>query len=264
VIETSPGASASRQTIYRTARTEGWDGIVALPADAEGPESSTDFGVGGNIGCDWRRPKEAGMRLPDHIFSIVKALHAKNLALAHGDENDRRKLQKKIVETAVARHPSEGWGWKKSGTTNPPSKDAIANNKLGLPHLICWDCFNGATREPVQGDAIEIDGQVFIEVAGHDHLGDDVDVDVDDDSGDQAQPSSTALPSREEFLEALVWLDGVYREQLGRSRVDLEGIAAHIFGVFLPARLAGDSVVDAKKKVVKQINDILGRTDIHV
>jgi hypothetical protein len=211
------------------------------------------------------------MRLPDHIFSIVKLLHARHPDLARGDEQARRELQKKIVETAVARHPSEGWGWKKAGATNPPSKDAIANNKLLAPRLVCWDCFNGATREPVQGEAIVIDGQIFIDVTGHDHVGDEIDDRLgddreDDDRDDRVRPpAAPTLPATGEFLEALVWLDRVYREQLGRPKgVDLEGIAAHIYGVYLPARLAGDVVTDARKKAVQRINDILGRTDIHI
>jgi hypothetical protein len=210
------------------------------------------------------------MKLPDHIFSIVKLLHARNVELARGDDQARRQLQKKIVETAVARHPAEGWGWKKAGTTNPPSKDAIANNRLMAPSLVCWDCFNGSTREPVQGEEIVIDGQVFIEVAGHDHLadggGDGHEGDEREDEDDRVPPAPRpVLPGAGEFLEALVWLDGVYRDQLGRAKgVDLEGIAAHIFGVYLPARLAGDSAIDARKKAVTRINEILGRTDLHL
>jgi len=197
------------------------------------------------------------MRLPDHIFSLVKALHAKNLALALGDEDARRALQKKIVETAVARHPSEGWGWKKAGEGRPPSKDAIANNKLMPSHLICWDCFSGTTREPVQSESLQIDDQVFIEVTGVDHLIGQLIVDAD------VTPKIT-LPARDEFFTTLKWLDTLYREQLGRANgVDLEGIAAHIFDVYLNARLKGVSVNDAKNKVVKNINAILGRTDIH-
>ena len=202
------------------------------------------------------------MRLPDHVFSLVKALHAKNLALAQGDEDARRALQKKIVETVVARHPNQGWGWKKASETRPPSKDAIANNKLMTHHLLAWDCFNGTTREPVQGESEEIDGQVFIEVTGVDHLGIH---DDGDDEDEEVQPPRITLPARDEFFTTLKWLDTLYRQQLGRSNgVDLEGVAAHIFDVYLNARLTGASVADAKSKVVSNINGILGRTDIHV
>jgi hypothetical protein len=200
---------------------------------------------------------EGKMRLPNHVFSLVQALHARNLALANGDDSARRALQKKIVETVVARHPSQGWGWKKASDTRPPSKDAIANNKLMPAHLISWDCFNGTTREPVQGESELIDGQVFIEVTGIDHLGGIVEP-------LPSVPAPATLPPREEFFAALTWLDGLYREQLDRANgVDLEGIAAHMFDVYLNARLAGASVSDAKNEVVKQINAILDRTDIH-
>lgn len=199
------------------------------------------------------------MKLPDPIFSIVQALHARNLPLAKGDDDARRALQRLIVETVVARHPSQGWGWKKAGETRPPSKDAIANNKLMTGHLISFDCFDGASREPVQRESDLIDGQVFIEVTGVDHLG------TATTPGPPPPPPPAPKLDREEFVEALKWLDQLYREQLGRPNgVDLEGIAAHIFDVFLNARLTGASVSDAKERVVKQINHILQRTDIHV
>jgi len=194
------------------------------------------------------------MKLPDHIFSIVKAQHAANLTLANGDEQARRALQKKIVEAAVALHPTEGWGWKKAGSANPPSKDSIANNKLSPGHLLAWDCFDGTTRQPVQRESEVIDGQIFIE------MGDAGPVDGGD--GGHTIP---ALPDRAEFFAALQWLDALYREQLGRPNgVDLDGIAAHVFDVYLNSRLRGAAVQDAKSDVVRQINQILGRTNIHV
>ena len=75
-----------------------------------------------------------------------------------------------------------------------------------------------------------IDGQVFVDVVGFDHL-----------NGaalptPQPQPQHTSGPdpppsvSTAEFFEALQWLDKLYREQMGRANgVDLEGIAAHIY-----------------------------------
>jgi hypothetical protein len=203
------------------------------------------------------------MKLPDDVFSIVQALHARNLALAKGDDDARRALQKLIVETVVARHPSQGWGWKKAGEGRPPSKDGLANNKLMPGHLISWDCFDGASRAPVQRESDVIDGQVFIEVTGFDHLGPTPDPPPPPKK--PLQPPPTPKLDRDEFFAALVWLDKLYREQLGRANgVDLEGIAAHMFDVFLNARLTGASVSAAKEKVVEQINHIVGRRDIHV
>jgi hypothetical protein len=205
------------------------------------------------------------MKLPDHVFSILQALHAKNIALAKGDDDARRALQKLIVETVVARHPSQGWGWKKAGEGRPPSKDSIANNMLMPGHLISFDCFDGGSREPVQRESDMIDGQVFIAVTGVDHLAGSAPGPVSRPTGPAPGPAPALKLDREEFFEALKWLDQLYREQLGRpDGVDLEGIAAHIFDVFLNARLTGASVSAAKERVVKQINQILGRTDIHV
>jgi len=198
--------------------------------------------------------------LPDRIFAVVKALHAANPALASGDDDARRALQKKIVETAVARHPGEGWGWKRAGASRPPSKDAIANNKIQPGHLLSFDCFDGGTRQPVQRESETIDDQVFIEVQGVDHL-----VGTPVPTAGPTAASVSALPPRDEFFAALKWLDGVYREQMGRpAGVDLEGIAAHIFDVYLTERSHGSSPDRAKQRVVDQINSILGRTDIHV
>jgi hypothetical protein len=200
------------------------------------------------------------VKLPEQIFALVRALHAANLSLASGDDDQRRMLQKKIVETAAARHPGEGWGWKRAGESRPPSKDAIANNKIQPGHLLCWDCFDGGTRQPAQNDSELIDDQVFIELQGIDHLA-GVTIHIDGQSG---VPVSQ-LPSRDEFFAALTWLDGVYRFQIGReSGVDLEGIAAHIFDTYLTERARGTPVMGAKQRVVDRINSILGRTDIHV
>ena len=202
------------------------------------------------------------MKLPDHIFAVVRAVHAANLSLANGDDDQRRSLQKKIVETAVARFPGQGWGWKSAGQGRPPSKDAIANNKLQQGHLLGWDCFDGGTRQPAQRDAEMIDGQIFIELQGLDHL-DGIPIHGDDPGGGGGG-SVAQLPSRAEFFGALTWLDGVYRSQMGRTGVDLEGIAAHIFDVYLTERTHGKSPDGAKQRIVAGINAILGRTDIHV
>jgi hypothetical protein len=106
-----------------------------------------------------------------------------------------------------------------------------------------------------------IDDQVFMAVPGVDHLGPGPLPQIP-----TAQPRPQPLQvNRQEFLDALVWLDGVYRQQMGRAGgIDLEGIAAHVFDTYLGERMKGASVADAKGKVVRQINAILGRSDIHV
>ena len=203
------------------------------------------------------------MILPDRIFAIVSAVHARNAALASGDDDQRRSLQKMIVETVVKRCPGEGWGWKRADPGRPLSKDAIANNLLQPGHILAWDCCDGSTRLPVQRDSMLIDDQVFVDVVGFDHLNDVViplPLPQPDRPGRAASAVSTA-----EFFEALQWLDKLYREQMGRPNgVDLEGIAAHIYTLYIGERQRGASVADARGRVVKQIGDILGRTDLHV
>jgi hypothetical protein len=133
-------------------------------------------------------------------------------------------------------------------------------------HLVAWDCFNGATREPDRREFDAIDGQIFILLEGFDHLaGQRLDDPAAPASSPTPAPPRPALPDRGEFFSTLTWLDTLYRTQLGRhAGVDLEGIAAHVFDTYLQARLGGASVEDAKVAVVTRINDIVGRTDIHV
>jgi len=204
------------------------------------------------------------MILPDRIFAIVSAVHARNAALASGDDDQRRSLQKMIVETVVKRCPGEGWGWKRADPGRPLSKDAIANNLLQPGHILAWDCFDGSTRLPVQRDSMLIDDQVFVDVVGFDHLNDVV-IPLPLPQPDRPGVRAASAVSTAEFFEALQWLDKLYREQMGRPNgVDLEGIAAHIYTLYIGERQRGASVADARGRVVKQIGDILGRTDLHV
>ena len=210
------------------------------------------------------------MILPDRIFAVVSAIHARNAALASGDDDQRRSLQKMIVETVVNRFPGEGWGWKRADPGRPLSKDTIANNRMDPPHILAWDCFDGSTRLPVQRDSMLIDDQVFVDVVGFDHLGGGGGVPA---PGPVPQPQPRPMPapggraavSTEEFFDTLQWLDRFYREQLNRPNgVDLEGIAAHVYNLYISERQRGASIADARGRVVKQIGDILGRTDLHV
>jgi len=204
------------------------------------------------------------MILPDRVFAIVRALHERNLGLATGDDDARRSLQKMIVETVVNRHPGEGWGWKRADAGRPLSKDTIANNRLEPGHIVGWDCFDGTTRMPVQRESFPLDDQVFVEVVGVDHLIGAV-LPPRPQPQPQPTPQSRVVVSPEEFFDALRWLDNVYRVQLGRANgVDLEGVAAHVYNLYVGERQRGASIADAKGKVVKQIGDILSRTDLHV
>jgi hypothetical protein len=115
-------------------------------------------------------PGAPTMQLPESVQAIVNVLYGQNVALARGDDDQRRVLTKLIVEQVVFAHPGQGYGWKAASETRPPSKDGIARQVNG--QLIGWDLFNGGTREPNQRpESIDLTGQWFIQVAGVDHLG---------------------------------------------------------------------------------------------
>jgi len=118
-------------------------------------------------------------RLPDDVHAIVVALHAANLTLAKGSDDDRRALQQKICETVRARK-GPTWGWKSNhGVNVANAKDAIAELPLGAlllgqrQPLYIWDLFNGGTREPnrqpVMSEAHDVE-QFFVPVQPIDHL----------------------------------------------------------------------------------------------
>ena len=118
--------------------------------------------------------------LPDDVYAIVVALHARNLALANGSDDDRRAMQRKICETVRARKGVR-WGWKSNhGIGIANAKDAIAllpNFDPFTPNqrqpLYIWDLFNGGTRQPhAQPIMSEIAEQFFVPVEPVDHLAD--------------------------------------------------------------------------------------------
>lgn len=109
------------------------------------------------------------MRLPDKVQRIVDALYAQHKALADGDDDQRRSLAGMIAEQARFEMGPD-WGWKRAGEGRPPSKDAIAFK--GGPELIGWDLFNGSTRAPNRNpESMSLAGQIFIDVAPINHLG---------------------------------------------------------------------------------------------
>jgi hypothetical protein len=119
-------------------------------------------------------------RLPDDVHAIVVALHAANLTLAKGTDDQRRELQQKICETVCARKGPR-WVWKSNhGIGIANAKDAIAEIPEGdvftpnqRQRLYIWDLFNGGTREPnrqpVMSEAHDYE-QFAVPVQPIDHL----------------------------------------------------------------------------------------------
>ena len=107
--------------------------------------------------------------VPDRVQIIVETLHARHPQLALGGDDDRRQLTRTIIEQVVWEFPADGWGWKSADPTRPPSKDALARR---TPDLIGCDWQHGETRQPNRPVTCHpIPGQVFIPVAGINHLG---------------------------------------------------------------------------------------------
>ncbi len=112
-----------------------------------------------------------GPPLEPRAAAIIDAMYEKFKNLAHGSDDQRRELTRKIIEQLVFEFPGRGYGWKSAGRGRPPSKDAIAVFVAG--HLYGWDWQNGGSRKrQVQaGSRSEnLDGQVFIRVGGVKHI----------------------------------------------------------------------------------------------
>lgn len=121
-------------------------------------------------------------RLPMDVQAIVDGLYERNKDLAHSkNDDDRRKLAKKIAETARARKGPR-WGWKSNhGVGVANAKDAIAEIPEGdllslnkRQRLYMWDLFNGTTRLPNRFPTSETkhQEQYFVPVDPIDHLAD--------------------------------------------------------------------------------------------
>lgn len=150
------------------------------------------------------------MQLHPRIDEIVRALYSRYRALAHGDDDQRRQLQKMIVEQVVFEFPNGEFGWKSASPDRPPSKDAIAQ-KQPDGRIFAWDLFNGTTREPIPGGLWhDITTQHFIPLEGVNHLrvGDAPDApalpDLDDEDLDDALvPVMSELDALHQKLDAL-------------------------------------------------------------
>lgn len=105
------------------------------------------------------------------VKATINAIWPQVAQLHRGNDDERREGTKRIIEQIVFSHPGEGYGWKSSSPTNPPSKDAIARRVDGRLYYI--DIVNGGSRElaDLNGPMGDITGQHFIPLVGVNHLG---------------------------------------------------------------------------------------------
>ena len=164
------------------------------------------------------------MRLPDRVQDITVELYNRHLALAHGDDDQRRQLARMIAEQArYELGPS--WGHKRADPGRPPSKDAIAQQQPD-GKLFAWDLFNGATREPnADPESIDITGQTFIVVPPVNHLG--LEAPVDPEPGPTPEPEPHVCPDAQMFAAALGELASL-RASVDAARADTAALRALI------------------------------------
>lgn len=104
-----------------------------------------------------------GVQIIDALFNPV---------LANGDDDQRRRLTRTILEQLVFESPADGWTWKSADANRPPSKDSLSRLVFG-GRLCNWDWQDGVTRRRHvnAGDlGDDITGQNPIPIAGVNHL----------------------------------------------------------------------------------------------
>jgi hypothetical protein len=109
------------------------------------------------------------MQLDPRVIAIAKQFEP-GLPLDNWTDENRRAWTMQLIEQVVFLFPDQGWGAKRADPRRPLSKDAIALQRDG--HLWAFDLVNGSTRRVNNSvTGIQIDNQVFVAVAGKDHLG---------------------------------------------------------------------------------------------
>jgi len=117
----------------------------------------------------WAKPLAAqGPEFPQRAQEIVNQLYQRNVALAEGDDDQRRALTRMMIEQIVCEFGTD-YGGKSADPTRPFSKDSIALKTGGK--LYSWDWQNGSTRRPqIPPFRYDISDQTFIPVGCVQHL----------------------------------------------------------------------------------------------
>jgi len=109
------------------------------------------------------------MKLDPRVVAIAKQFEP-GLPLANWTDDNRRAWLIQVIEQVVFRFPDGGWGATRSGPRRPLSRDAIALKRDG--HVWAFGLVSGSTKQVKNNvEGVLIDDQVFVPVAGRDHLG---------------------------------------------------------------------------------------------
>jgi hypothetical protein len=174
--------------------------------------------------------------------------------LAVGNDDQRRELTRMIAEQ-IRFELGPGWGTKKAGPANPPSKDSITFNDPAT--LWNWDWQNGATREPIPpGEMTDITGQVFIEVSPINHLGGDI-----PDEPDGPDPDGDVIPYDEtKSIEFGLACNDVYIES--GAPMDPGMISVHSSRAAWDYYVGGLEWEESKRKHVNEFRAVYGLSPI--
>jgi len=141
--------------------------------------------------------------IPADVWAQVKTVHARFAPEFPGDEHGAREFMRLLIGQVAFSFPDQGWCWKKSSPTAPPSKDCLARQEGG--RLEGWDILVGAGA---QGPRVLSESPAYHDLAGQHH----VEVEARDVLGappvhDAPEPADPAL--RPEIAQAVAALRSI-------------------------------------------------------
>lgn len=165
---------ASTLRSQKLARIAVLDGAPIVAATGENTFlTRSDFApIGDESPTDPEDDTPMAKTLPQRAYDVMVGLRARNLDLAHGDDDQRRQLTRMIAEQ-LAHDLGPRWGTKSTSEGAPQTKDGIAY-RLDTGRIDIWDWQNGGTRDvqvrPGQAATYPNEAQHFIAVEPVDHL----------------------------------------------------------------------------------------------
>lgn len=207
----------------------------------------------------------AAQDAPARFYEVVRALYAK--AGSPGTDEAIRVVNFQVAEQMAFEFPEQGWGMKKSGNGNPPSKGCTARVAEVGPESkivrgVCYDWITGNSTVMQPAIFNDIPGQVFIPVTPRDHLGATPPPPPPSDTVTRAQLDEAILTARGE-LHTFLWNEIASELQQLRLRISrIETDGAHTPGGTEPPPAGGDTLAVLREQLVtsKAILELLKKT----